>query len=460
MAKKKEIEDFKPRIDEEKVEQAKEILKDPKLFNKIVYDELNKKIVDEIETRKVIVLCAYGGRLVENAQVASFNLMVNDDAGTGKDYITGACLELLPKQDYIRKTRISANVLNYWHNAEEEPQWTWDKKVLYLEDISETILNNEVFKVMCSSGSSATIIKDQKVIDLEVIGKPIMVITTATATPNPELTRRFVMLNLDSSTNQTKEIMKRHSLFRKKGVIPTINEELKFAMQFLDRVKVKIDFADKIDEHFPANNIIMRTHYPRFLDFISASCAFHQFQRQQDEEGFYLATGQDYDLARECFLKLCSNKYMIPLTINQKKILEKFEKNPLLEGAIASLHTKMDFMSDRALAYNLSLLSQYGILETGESINSQNKTITIYCLSKSYKPNEKISIPTYEELCSLTSLPSDTSTPSYTSTPSIPNKKEDFFEVAKVAKVAKPELGGEILQISADDKKILEDFEE
>jgi hypothetical protein len=62
-------------------------------------------------------------------------------------------------------------------------------------------------------------------------------------------------------------------------------------------------------------------------------------------------------------------------------------------------------------------------------------------------------------ICSLASLPSDTSTPSYTSTPSIPNKKEDFFEVAKVAKVAKVKSGEEILQISADDKKILEDFE-
>jgi len=442
-----------------KANESIELLKDPELFNRIILTELDKKIVEEYETRKVIVLCAYGGRLVENAQIASFNLMVNDDAGTGKDYITGASLELLPKQNYIKKTRISANVLNYWHNAEDEPQWTWDGKVLYLEDISETILNHDVFKVMCSSGSSATIVKDQKVLDLEVEGKPIMIITTATATPNPELTRRFVMLNLDSSIHQTKEIMKRHSLFRKKGIIPVVDENIKYAMQLLNRVKVKIEFADLIDGHFPAKNIIMRTHYPRFLDFISASCAFHQFQRKKDNEGFYLAEGKDYDLARECFLKLCSNKYMIPLTINQKKILEKFELEPLLEGSIAQLYVKMNFMSEKSLGYNLRLLSQYGILETEESTNIQNKTVTIFRLCGSYKPNEKISIPTYKEICSLTSEPTTPTTPTTTTIHTIPTKKDkkgDFLEVPKVPKW-KSGSGDDInLQES---RKILEDFD-
>jgi len=105
------------------------ILKDPNLFEKIAISETDKKIVGEIPARKVIVLCAYGGRLVENSQTASFNLLVNDDAGVGKDYVTGASLELLPKQYYIKKSRISPTVMNYWHNAEDEPSWTWDGSV-------------------------------------------------------------------------------------------------------------------------------------------------------------------------------------------------------------------------------------------------------------------------------------------------------------------------------------------
>jgi hypothetical protein len=421
------------------------------------------KSVEEEEGRKVIVLCAYGGRLVENSQIASFNIMVNDDAGTGKDYMTGASLEMLPSQYYIKKTRISPTVLNYWKT--DDPQWTWDGKVLYLEDISEGILNHDVFKVMCSSGTSATIVKDQKVLDLEVEGKPVMIITTATATPNPEMTRRFVILNLDSSKDQTKEIMKRHSKFRQEGIIPKINPDIRHAMQFLKRVKVKIPFADKIDEHFPNNNIIMRTHYPRFLDFISASAAFHQFQRKE-EEGFIFAEGKDYDLARDCFLKLCSNKYMIPLTINQKKILEIFELNPYLKGTISELHAScMNFISDRALSYNLSLLSNYGILKSQAEINQFNKTVESYSLSLSYKPNEKIVIPTYEEICQFASLPSEPSTPSLTSLPSIPNKNNKKRDFSEVAKEAKHEIGfgDDIIQhdeqeITPELKEIMDEF--
>ena len=98
---------------DKKVAEAKEILRDGNLFERIYKTELDKKVVGELETRKVIVLCAYGGRLVDNCHTASFNLMVNDYAGTGKDYTTGASLEILPKQYYIKKSRISPTVLNY-----------------------------------------------------------------------------------------------------------------------------------------------------------------------------------------------------------------------------------------------------------------------------------------------------------------------------------------------------------
>lgn len=413
-------------MDREKfTKEGKEILKDPKLFEKLSITEPNKKVVGEEETREVITLCVHGGRLVQNSQIASFNLCINDDAGTGKDYVTGATLNTLPKQYYIKKTRISQNVLNYWHNSEDEPQWTWDGKVLYLEDISESILNHDVFKVMCSGGSNATIIKDQKVIDLEVKGKPVMVITTATATPSPELVRRFVILNLDSSKSQTKEIMKRHSKFRKEGIVLEYDQKLIESLQLLNRVKVKIPFADLIDEHFPENNIIMRTNYPRFLDFISASTALHQFQREE-KEGFFLAEGQDYNIARRCFIKLFSNKYMIPLTNNQRKILKIFGNNINLNATCPELTTKVDFMSEKSLRYNLNLLSTYGLLQTNSKLNSQNKEVQSFSLNDSYIPNEKLEIPTYEELCRITSERNLRNEPTLHTLPSLPKKNNDF----------------------------------
>jgi len=378
-------------------ERHKEILKDPELFQKMVGAELNKRLVGELEGRKVLLLCAYGGRLIENSQIASFNIMINDEAGIGKDYIAQACLEMLPQQYYIKKTRISPTVLNYWHNSKDEPQWTWNNKVLYLEDISESILNHEVFKIMCSNGSSAAIIKDQKIIELDVIGKPVMIVTTASAIPNPELVRRFVILNLDSTKKQTKEIMKRHSEFRQEGIIPMIDSKYKDAMQFLKRVKVMIPFASKIYNHFPDNHIIMRTHYPRFLDFISASAGFHQYQRKE-KNGFIVAEEKDYELARECFTKLCSNQYMIPLTINQRKMLEIFNKNENETFSASQFHSKHNFISLKAVITNLGILTKYGLLNSDIGKDSLNRDLEIYYLSSSYNSNQKVNIPSYKDI--------------------------------------------------------------
>lgn len=383
------------------------ILKDSELFDKITKQEFDKKIVGEVAGRRVIFLCGAGGRLVKNCQVASYNVLVNDEAGVGKDYVTGKALQIIPKEYYLHKTRISPTVFTYWHNSQYEPEWSWDGKVFYAEDISEMVLNSDVFKVMCSGGSSATIVVKQRAVDLHIEGKPVMITTTATATPNPELVRRFVILNLDSSEEQTKAIMKRHCEYAKIGIIPEYNEDYTTAMKFLKRVDVQIPFADKLSEVLPSKSIIMRTHLPRFLDYIKASAAFHQYQRNE-ENGFLVAEGKDYDLAKECFLKLCSNKYMIPLTINQKHILKIFEENPTRRYSASQFHAENNFLSLPALQTNLGLLSKYGILQSGVDKDSYGRDLEVYSLSKSYNPNDKLDLPNFDELCriALVSKPS------------------------------------------------------
>lgn len=135
----------------------------------------------------------------------------------------------------------------------------------------------------------------------------------------------------------------------------------------------------------------MRTHFPRFLDFICASTAFHQYQRKIDANGFYLAEGKDYDIARECFLKVSSNRFMIPLTINQKKIIKIFESSINLKGSVTKLHSLMNFISDRALLTNLQILASYHLLTINQTKDSWNRDIDEYSLASSQ--NEVINIP-------------------------------------------------------------------
>jgi len=161
----------------------------PTLLDDIVED-IGKKVVGERDTIKTIFLCSMGS-LVENVNKTSNNLIVNSTTGSGKDWVVERTLEIIPKDRWVKRTRISEKVFTYWHNPKFEPEWTWDGKIFYNEDVSNTILNSDVFKVMSSTGSIATVLVNQRPIDIEIVGTPVMIVTTESASPSREITRRF-----------------------------------------------------------------------------------------------------------------------------------------------------------------------------------------------------------------------------------------------------------------------------
>jgi hypothetical protein len=374
-----------------------EILKDPDLFERI-NREFDKKIVREEDTRKAIFLCSCG-RLVKNCNLASYNLIINSESGAGKDWVTDNVLRIWGEGIYVKRTRISEKVFTYWHNPKFEPEWTWDGKIFYNEDISNNVLNSDVFKVMASSGSSATVLINQRPVDIEIRGKPVIMITTASNTPSKELLRRFVIVNLDEGIHQTREIMKRQGELAESGISDEYDEMITKALQTLKRVKVKIPYASKLYKFFPADHVIMRTNFNRFLDLIKASAALHQFQRENDGEYIY-ANGQDYDIARQVLLKTTSNQSMIPLTKNQKKLLEILNELGDNWSSVSDLEPKVTFMSESQLRRELDRLVGYGfLLKDKEHREGSRKPVMVY----QRKKFTKISIPTWEgikdEIC-------------------------------------------------------------
>ena len=69
---------------------------------------------------------------------------------------------------------------------------------------------------------------------------------------------------------------------------------------------IKIPFAESLVNYFPSEHLIMRTHFERLLDFIKASTALYQFQRERDSDGYIRAESQDYDNA---IISLKATKY-------------------------------------------------------------------------------------------------------------------------------------------------------
>jgi len=374
-----------------------EILKNPNLLDIIVKEIQDKKVVGEKETIETIFLIM-NCRKVKNIKSTSTNLLVNDETGLGKDHIVKSIIEILPKEETISRTKITPELFTYWHNPKFEPEWTWDGKVFYLEDISSHIINSDVFKVFSSGGSKATVLIKQTPVDIEIRGKPAMIVTSYEANPNYENLRRYPICFLDSSEEQTYNIMMRQSIEDMTGETIEYDQKITEAIRKLNRVKVKIPFADKIPSFFPKNHF-MRTHYKRFLDYIKSVACLYQFQREKDAEGNIIATGEDYNIARKILLKTTSNPSMIPLTREQKNVLNFFEKHNGEWFSIGDIEDKFP-VSERTLQRWIKNLFRYKFLKAdSQKRDESKKPVPVY----SFSGNVKIEIPEWNNVVSFKS---------------------------------------------------------
>jgi hypothetical protein len=66
-------------------EEAIAILENPNILS-VLIGEVNRKVVGETSTIKTVLLSAFGS-LVINSEIASYNLLVNSESGSGKNFV-------------------------------------------------------------------------------------------------------------------------------------------------------------------------------------------------------------------------------------------------------------------------------------------------------------------------------------------------------------------------------------
>jgi hypothetical protein len=288
------------------------MLDDKKLFDIITLEELEKTIIGEEKARRAIFLSLCSIWTV-GAQV---HTLVNSESSAGKSYICSKIRNLFAPEMFEWRTRTTPAVFTYWHNAKYEPEWSWDGKFCYLEDTSEQIINSDVFKVMCSEGSKATVVIKQRAYDIIIQGKPTMLLTTANAFPSLEVMNRFNLITLNETETQTIAVKERQAQYAMMwdGEKEHPTQEI---FKLLKRVRVSVPFANKLPRYFP-NEVRARRDFPRFLDLIKASASLHQMQRQTNEKGVVAAEGRDYELAREAMTYIFQG---VPVGLNRRQAM-------------------------------------------------------------------------------------------------------------------------------------------
>lgn len=377
------------------------VLGRPDLWDKIIIDELGKKIAGEIKTREIIFLCCMG-RLVKNASFSSFNLLIHSGSSAGKDYVSNKVLNLFSKDHVFKRTRISEKVLNHWEPYEDRGFDSWNESVLYLVDIGERILNCDALKVMCSEGSFITITEKVmgklKAVDKEIKGKPVIITTSATSTPSEEITNRFLILRLDESEEQTKRVMEFETKLARDGFDTHYDERVINALKDLKAYKVKIPFADKIREVFPFGKIRMRRLYNTFLDMIKAVTVVHQFQRSSDGD-FLISEFKDYDIAKECFQNLCLGLPEIPLDKRKESIVEVLKNAKIMLSASEIQPLVKPHVTLQNLIPHINSLVNLHLLESFDVFTDYGRAIQKFKLSEEALTFKAISLPNSHDLC-------------------------------------------------------------
>ncbi len=372
----------------------------PLKWDKIVLDELGKRISGERKAREIIFLCALGN-LVTNSEPSSFNLLVHSESSAGKDYLVKNVLKMFNPYKIITRTRISRVVLNYWKPwlKDNLKPSSWDEKVLYLPDCSEDILNCEALKLLCSDGSHITISNLRaftKFEDIEILGKPVIIITTANSTPNLEIQNRFSTVKLDESPEQTERI---HYF------VP--EEYGKNTLDFVSRlfpceVKITSDMRNKIARVFPTKLLRERRNFNRFLDFVKAVVVFHQETKLDYVPKSILqkltAEWKDYDIAKDVFMNLYCGVAEVPLNQRQKEIVEimQLADDPL---EVKEIHNRLkNDIEIRNLRNHLESLKNLGILEEFSLSNAFNRYVKKYGISEDYLDKSPIILPNSEDI--------------------------------------------------------------
>jgi hypothetical protein len=252
---------------------------------------------------------------------------------------------------------------------------------------------------MASGQNSATITEKGHAIELEINGKPVMIISAAFSSSNNELLRRFPTIGLDETKLQTRQVLKFQAQCAIKGGVQ-YDQMLRLALSYIEPVEVFVPFADGLAEKFP-DALMARTAFSRLIDFIKASASAHQYARKKDFDGRILAEEQDYSIGSECFLQTTPNESLIPLTAPQKKVLAFFEEHQGERFSIESLQEKENKTSlpfpDRSLRRYLENLADFGFLTVeNEKVEKSIKPILVY----SFKNCAPLSLPLWEEITS------------------------------------------------------------
>jgi len=297
-----------PAMSEEEKKEALDVLKSPDLLKRIVSDFDALGFIGE-KVNKVLAYLAAVSRLLPEPLA----LLVLSRSGAGKTSLQDAVCKFVPPESVIQYTRLTSQSLFY-----RDPN-ALKNKVLAIEEDGGMQAAMYSVKTLISSQklSVAATRTDPKTgkfsVDEYTVTGPVVVMVSTT-NPNSlddETKRRFLILTIDESEEQTRRILyaqrvKHSPRWYQTTADDTAVTKLHHNLQRLLK-PLTVMIPDELKILWPCRRLQYRGEHAKYYSLIKAITLLHQYQRKigptrrvdgSKVEGVF-ATQADVDLALE-----------------------------------------------------------------------------------------------------------------------------------------------------------------
>jgi DNA primase catalytic core len=264
----------------EEKEEAFRFLKNPEMFTEILSDFETLGVTGEETNKLVGYLSAVSRKLDEPLSV-----LIQSRSAAGKSTLQDAILTLVPKEDYVKYTRITDQALFY----KDEESLT--HKVLAIEEeegmggAAYSVRNIQSSKkITVAATGKDPVTGKMKTEEYTVRGPVSVMITTTAAELEGETASRFLFLTIDESSKMTEAIHRRQreeetleGFIRKRKQEKIIGKH-HTAQRLLKPLGVVNPFAEHLS--YPCRTLRTRRDHKKYLGLIRAVAFLYQHQRE------------------------------------------------------------------------------------------------------------------------------------------------------------------------------------
>jgi DNA primase catalytic core len=258
---------------------ALELLRDPKLLDRILEDFERAGVVGEATNKLVGYLAATSRKLEQPLAV-----VIQSSSAAGKSSLMDAVLELMPEEERVQYSAMTGQSLFYMGET------NLSHKILAIVEEQGAERASYALKLLQSEGelTIASTGKDPatgRLITQEYhVEGPVMIFQTTTAVDmDEELLNRCIVLTVDEGREQTRAIHERQRKARTLAGVIARQERQRIlclhqnAQRLIRPLFVVNPFAAELK--FPDHQTRMRRDHMKYLGLIEAVALLHQYQR-------------------------------------------------------------------------------------------------------------------------------------------------------------------------------------